>query len=581
MTQRKQRRTRATSILAMAAALAAGATAASAQQRIDTTGRALDANNRIGSGGYNSGRDFTSVPNANNAIVTGNVTGGAEFRGNVPYSDSRAFRGNLSGEGVDRFVRSSAGVQAPGLMQSNAQSRRLYYGESRGVAPPAGFQQIGATGGYVPAPTPTRIGSDLRLGSVFDSPTVLLPRPGELLLGGPLDASQNNQLITASPLYGVRPLNSGNPNDVTFMRRYTNAFGPAPLSTEEDSTIDRLRGELTDTAGTSDGSREAALDNRALDASLPNEPLGGEAMSNDLRSGQQARQQMQLPAAVKQSAQYRDLVARLQRFNETQNVDPNIAASREFNAQRRALQDMEEGKQPQQPQQPQQQPQGGAPDGGAAAPGLPGAAPGMNPADPNAPAQPGGVTGQLVAPSRLTQKAKPPVISSLATGVQSKGMEQLLKDAESLMREQKFVAAIDKYGTAQQVAPNNPLPLLGLAHAELGASFYARAETHLRQAFSDPALLMAQYDLRQFIGEDRLAFIVRDLKEIANNEKGSPRPLVLLAYIAYNEGNDRMAAGYLDLAEKRAGGDADGFYQKLRKHWELPVVGENETELNK
>lgn len=220
--------------------------------------------------------------------------------------------------------------------------------------------------------------------------------------------------------------------------------------------------------------------------------------------------------------------------------------------------------------------------GDATTPGMPGSpgGPGLN-LDPSAPAQPNPGAGQLLGPSRLAERAKPPMISSLATGVQAKGLEQLLKDAEALMKEQKFVAAIDKYGTAQQVAPNNPLPLLGMANAELGASFYARAETHLRQAFDNaPALMMAQYDLRQFLGEERLAFVVKDLKEIANNEKASPRPLLLLAYIAYNEGSDRMAAGYLDLAEKRTAGE-DPIYKKLRDHWQLPPVTGDASELNK
>lgn len=575
MTKRTLGTTRAMT-LAMTVAIAAGA--ASAQQRIDTSGRALDANNRLGSGGFNSPRESYTPINAGNALVTGNVTGGAEFRGSVPYGDPRAFRGTLAGAGIDRFVRSSAGP-TPVQGMSNAQTRRMFYGDSRGVAPPPGFQQIAATGGHIPAPPPARIGSDLRLGLVYDYPMVNLPRPGELLLPGPLDTKLNSRVISASPLYGIRALNSGDPGDAAFMQRYTNAFAnAAPMTQTEVETVDRLRDEMTNTLGTSDGSRETTLNNAALDNTMSNQPMSGDPLSTDLRSGQAARQQMQLPAAVKQSTQYRDMVERLQRFNESQGVDPNVAASREYNAARRAAEAAKDAAQP--PQMPQPN---AAPDG---APALPGAdavpaLPGMAPADPNAlPGQPV-VPGQLVAPTRLTEKPKPPMITSLATGMQSKGMEQLLQDAESLMREQKFVQAIDKYGTAQQAAPNNPLPLLGMAHAELGAGFYARAETHLRQAFGDQALLMAQYDLRQFLGDDRLAFVVKELKEIANTERESPRPLVLLAYIAYNDGNDRMAAGYLDLAEKRAGGDADGFYAKLRKFWQLPAVGDGDTDLNK
>ncbi|MBC8105356.1 MAG: hypothetical protein H7Z14_02105, partial [Anaerolineae bacterium] len=103
----------ATAVAAAAVALFANVASTHAQYRVDN-GNARDANNRIGSGGYNqpgSGAGSTSpyAVNGNN-IVTGNVTGGREFRGFVPYTDPGAFRGATAGGNVDRFVRSSAGV---------------------------------------------------------------------------------------------------------------------------------------------------------------------------------------------------------------------------------------------------------------------------------------------------------------------------------------------------------------------------------------------------------------------------------------------------------------------------------------
>lgn len=577
-------------------ALAVSAGVAGAQQRIDT-GRALDANTRLGSGGYNTGRDLSNpaLNNAvNNSLVTGNVTGGREFRGDVGYTDPRAFRGSLSGGGVDRFVRSSAGVNAvPGL--SNTQVARPYFGDSRGVAPPPGFIQLNNTGGYVPAPMPARVGSDLRLGAVYDTPSIALPRPGELLLPGPVDASNNNLLITASPIYGVRALNTGDAGDMNFMRRYTNAFGPTDSRNNAD--LNRMREELRDAEEPG-----AALPNATDNSALPNTigSTGGDAaLGNDIRSGQQVRNQLVLAPAVKQSAQYQQLVRRLDQYNEQQKLDPNLAAAREYNEQLRLKNQMETPAVPPGGQAPQPGGPGApAPEAGGASPAMPGglqppSVPGMPGAEgapgtagPGGVGQPGAPGGPLVGPSRIGKREPPPVITSLATGVEAKGLKQLLSEAEGLMRDQKFVSALDKYDLAEQVAPNNPMVLLGRANAELGASFYARAEAHLREAFgSAPALMMAKYDLRAFLGEDRLAFLVKDLKEIANNEKASPRPLLLLAYLAYNEGNDRLAAGYLELAEKRSAGDdprsADPIYRKIRDHWQLPPVGAEESDLNK
>src|SRR5579862_3384670 len=72
-------------------------------------GHANDANNRVGSGGYNSGGARGPVVNGNQ-IVTRNVTAGREFRGPVGYSAAGDFTGPISGLNVDRFVKNSTGV---------------------------------------------------------------------------------------------------------------------------------------------------------------------------------------------------------------------------------------------------------------------------------------------------------------------------------------------------------------------------------------------------------------------------------------------------------------------------------------
>ena len=48
-------------------------------------------------------------------------------------------------------------------------------------------------------------------------------------------------------------------------------------------------------------------------------------------------------------------------------------------------------------------------------------------------------------------------------------------------------------------------------------------------------------DLRSMIGDERLQFLVKDLKDIASKNPAQARPLFLLAYIDYNTGNERLA----------------------------------------
>ena len=181
---------------------------------------------------------------------------------------------------------------------------------------------------------------------------------------------------------------------------------------------------------------------------------------------------------------------------------------------------------------------------------------------------------QPAAPAAGAPRPAPVKLDTLAKGVPGKGLAELLTGAESLMKEGRFSSALEKYDAAEQVAPNNPLIKLGRANAELGASYFARAEQHLREAFAaDDALLMGQYNLRSFFGEDRLKVIANDLKEIANKEQSQVTPVFLLAYVAYNSENEAMAAGYLDLADKRAGGK-DALIKRIREHWTLPAAEE-------
>src|SRR5687767_6310592 len=91
----------ASAALAAVASLAL-TSGAFAQGRVGNDGRALDANNRIGSGGMNAAPIPPHVPSVTgNQIVTGNVSQGREFRGRVPYSSQYEFRGTTATRGLE------------------------------------------------------------------------------------------------------------------------------------------------------------------------------------------------------------------------------------------------------------------------------------------------------------------------------------------------------------------------------------------------------------------------------------------------------------------------------------------------
>lgn len=571
---------------ALAALPALMATPASAQYRVGDDGHALDANNRIGSGGYNRGND---VPNrlTGNQIVTGNVTGGREFRGPVGYTDPRAFRGPTAGNPSDRFVRGSSGSPTSFAPEVDLTTPMPYYGDARAVAPPPGFTREGFSGGYVPAPIVTdRLAGDQRLGEInVAPPTNIAPQPGELLLPGPVDpSSQSPTYLSASPLYGVRRWNMDSASDRYFLSNYTNIAAPRGSNVLDDSTILRYRNELNSAALEPTQRRQGSpeqrdqaqqeqgperprplVDAQRLGAPTVDDtrPLPGQftspsysASAADTAQGQRSRL---LVPPEQQSTQYAELHRRLERANQDRPLD-DAEANRQFQELRRAQQ--QGGKTDRPADNPYlQTPQGPQPPTGQPQPPRAGAAPQQGPEK---------------QPERHTPTPMP--IDSLAKGVEAQGLSNLLKQAETHMSEGKFAAALDQYDAAQQVAPNNPMILLGRANAELGAGFYARAEAHIREAIlMDPAILVGQYDLKQFIGQERLQTVVTELKEIARAEQRQTTPVFLLAWIAYNSGSPRQAAAYLDLSEKRVG-RLDAIYRVMREIWQLPAAATTEPE---
>jgi tetratricopeptide (TPR) repeat protein len=565
-----------------------------AQGQIDA-GRANDASNQVGSGGRNGAGTGTSYYGGNiyvgsngNRIVTGNVTQGREFHGNVGYTDPFAFRGNTAGSVSDNFAKNSVGVPRPNSAPAVPNSSIPFYGSSQTVAPPPGFQLNATKTGYVPPPATgtLRPAEDQRIGVVdLNQPIAPSPTPGGFMMRGnlnPQQAAEQAGVLTGSTLYGVREWNPQDPADRAFLQdllnRQNTVAGPSQVDPRE---VRRMRDELEravlpdrvdnpavqqgqpgqgpagkapdnltlDPIGhTFDSPASAAVNNRPIDAQVDARPLGAQGVTTE-----QGIRYNVLGKARRTSTQYTELNRRLdQYYTERRKTDADFA--REFNA------DLSK----------QRQAEAKAKEAQAAR----GAAAGAN--NPNAPRVPG--TGNPPGGAADTQKgpvAKPqPVkVTSLSTGVRGEGLANVLKKAETLMKEGKYTSALDQYDAAEAVTPNNPLIWLGRAHAELGAGFFLRADNHLRQALStDRALLMGQYDLTAMLGEERLAKLVSELKDQANQDKSKSTPLFLLAYIAYNTGHEQQALGYLDLAEQR-GGDPNGFFKLLKEHWALPEAG--------
>jgi len=635
---------------------------AAAQYRVNADGRALDANPRIGSGGTNTQTGVNNTVNGND-IVTGNVSGGKGFRGDVPYRSARDFRGAApGGTSMDDFIKRSSSAADTETIGSPYRVTS-FYGSARTVDPPPGFQPAAlGTGAFVPPPTGivnrslTGISGDSRIGATeLGQPGMSdLPTPGQLLLPGPVDPTAGQQYISATPLTGIRQVGA---NDVGTTGTLTNTqYNPSNgrLTAQQ---IQQMRDELNTASqneplapqpqpqqqqqqpgntnggpnnngnngnnGSNNGAAGSGAGNtgatriqgaEAITGASPVNPIAGAQPVNTAiaptmgGSTDQSTRLRLLAPPQQQSGLYAQLLKRHEESVANQNVSDEQAA-RDFNAVQRAQQQAQQAAKGQ-PGAPGAPGAGGA--GGAQAGGA-GAAQAGGTGGAGAAGQPGGVSAIPVPPpaaggagtgatpnaapgvpnyaqqneqifrnlrnqnSKLQplKKPEPVKVPSLATGMKSKGLADVMRNAETFMKDGKFTAALEQYDQAEQVAPNNPLIRLGRANAELGASYYARADAHLREAFgASPALLAGQYDLTALLGEQRLRTLVGDLKELAAKDQREARPLFLLSYIAYNTGHEQQASAYLDLANKRAG-ERDPFYKLLRDNWSLPTAPGN------
>jgi tetratricopeptide (TPR) repeat protein len=547
-----------------------------AQGQIDV-GRSNDASNQIGSGGRNGGGlnstyyNNSYIINNGNRIITGNVSQGREFHGTVSYTDPSAFRGTAVGLQGENFTKNSTGI--PHSVDTLPNRSIPFYGDTQTAAPPPGFEMNRIGTGYVPAPVPTtRSPQDMRLGVVdLNAPLAPVPAPGEMLMRGslnPQQAAQQAGYLTGSALYGVREWNPQDPADRAFLENILNrqngeAFNRVQLDPRE---VQRMRNEIQKALGdqqqqqpldASTGKQTGPQDNLTLspigrtfdspgNPALRNKPVNDQVQAQPLSASANTEQGMRynvLGAARRTSTQYTELNKRLEQYNAT-HPTTDADHAREFNAQMKARNDAADAKAQADAKRRQND----------------------NTPDLTRPQTP----EKQGAKPENGKKPKPLKIKSLAQGVVGEGLSNVLKKAESLMREGKFASALDQYDAAEAVSPSNPLIWLGRANAELGAGFFKPAEAHLQKAFmTDNAMMMGQYDLTAMLGEARLTQLVKELKENANKDNTQSMPLFLLAYIAYNTGHEPQAMAYLDLAEKRGGANA-AFYKSLQQHWSLP-----------
>ena len=548
-------------IVVAAVAAAAGlwmATQARAQYAASgQDGHANDANNRVGSGGYNGGGSRGTVVTPND-IVNRNVTGGREFRGRIGERDPQAFTGPTAGRLLDVFNRQTNGVSDNGL-PNPLTNPQPYYSDASFTRPPAGSIPNGFNGGYIGTTlnSPSSLSNSLNVISTYglqsrtDTPETLRLNQFVNPTGyGELSNSELNNSTLADPsIYGQSAQSLYN-FDV-------NAPGVSDQFGIGDQTVQQIRGDLQQNGQASpnggprigagrNGQGQGSQQNLPPNSPVP-QPLG--TISNDPINGNLSDARLGSGAIASSST------ISLQPGGPL--IPPEQQSAMLSTLQQRLALSTPEGR--------------ALYGQNLLAPGR--EAPGRQAPGRQSPAPRGGTdTSPVIPPNQ--QQLGPVTVSHLAEGVKVKSLHDLLASAEELAQQGQYDSAIGRFTQAQRGAPNNPLGQLGRADAELAGGYYARAELDLRSVLrSSPQLAFAQIDLNAAMPQGRADYLRKDLQELARQDPTAERPWFLLAYLDYNTGDAAGADAALKEAAKRTSKRGDPVITLLQERWALPSNG--------
>lgn len=512
-------------------------------------GQARDYNTQIGGNGLNAPSSSGAYINSANAIMSGDVYGLGGFHstpGAGGYRNSFNTTG-LSGLG-------SGVISNPYLFQSNLPSANITYFNRRGYSVGDAQYLQGAERGPVGVPYYDRANTVSNVGAIKQG----LNQPGSSTLQTPFTPLYQGANATyAAPVGGVnqqltppdrrtmvpdtlQPLDSaGQPLAYT-------SVGSASIPSWQRDYLTAIQSPLFGPTG---------LDARLTPSTLANSMRAQNGPGNAAPEQGQLTPE-QLAAAEARSVPPVDVAPRAEtvapeqvgtdRFadmlgavHEAQKAEPDFMTK--LNTSRVTGQPM------------------GAPGGG---PSAPGGNPALSPTSPvqqrpvtPAPGGTGGLApgGQGAQPvprdareaqemekARRMKEWAREVISRPVTSFAGKGQDELnryLMSAETYLRSGEYYNAAGQFGLASQVAPDNPLPLIGRGNALAAAGDYVSSVLFLQRGIARfPDIVAFDLDLPALVGGKDVFDLRRaDLeKQLARVDSYELR--FLLGYLEYYSG---------------------------------------------
>jgi len=561
-------------LVGVVAVVAAGQVDNRVQPLQPVPGRARDANNQVGSGGFNAQSNAGSYINSANAVMSGNVYGLGGFHyssgaigpgarnsfnttGLAGYNTGTVnnpymFQASLPSADISYFNRQSFSVGDARQLQATGGSRyyipgqnQPYYANSNTVlnsgAVQSGLNRPGTSGLDTPF-TPLYQGPLSTYGSVPQTLPDGVPNPQDRRLQ-PL-----NQAVGTAPQMSI--FGSAAADVPNWQRPYVDAsqspiFGPSGVDARLPAAL--AGGQFTARAGQANlgdaDYAQARADEAAKAAAAAAPPTGGLTTISPTAGGLTPQA---LPGEPQDTTTLGPKVAVLspERLGVDRFADMAMAVREAEAAAPDFITELTRTR---------AGGNAGAPGMGAVSPGptAPGQAPvGPAPVGPVLPGQPSSKGGtsetgrdtRTATGARLDQAArwaqellKTPMKSFVGRGDDAVNLH--LAAAEAAMKSGDYYAAAGEFGLASSLSPNNPLPLLGRGNALAAAGDYMSAVLFITRGISRfPGIVAFDLDLPTLIGGQDVFDVRRaDLeKQLARVDSYEMR--FLLGYLEYYSG---------------------------------------------
>lgn len=580
--------------LGTASLLAAAWAMTPAQGQVQVqNGSALDANQQVGSNGYNQAGQQIDY-RARNLLITGNVGGGRSFQGSIDYNSAGSFRGSLGSDSLFGFRRDSV-YSSPnagnfGYRAQQASNRIIVSRPTDRLGTGyrfTGGNNLSTSTSYDPGSgvvTFRQSGGGLVSISGFNSPDRLNNAGSRI---GLVQTPQGLVSVNASPLTGIRY----NPLDASHT-----LAKPAPLP------------DLTDTPARSNRPIEQEANPQTNDPAAFSESLriDGQYRPAPTKDALAQRNLRQDPLAITLGTQLRSQMALKLADQPAQGQTPNARAmslrERVFGKDATATDPTKPAKAPENPYDK------------LIADILANAkAQATKPADAEEPKADTTTNWKniLETPEQAILDAKDqardvamrislglvdeegnidyetelpkidndtelgkllkdltydlPRVRTLA-GEDTNRINKLLSRGEQELKAERYMVAETIYRQILREKGKDPLAKAGLIHSQMGAGMIRSAALNLRGLFANhPELIALRYESNLMPATDRLRWLQNRLQKMIGEDIHGADPGLVLAYLGYQLKAKPLIEFGLNVAESEA--PRDPLMPVVRKIW--------------